>query len=391
MGQNTKSLSTKILNNKQGASLLEFVLVFPSLMVVILLAIEVSLMMVDSHLLTSATFSSGQTAVRYLTELGELGEEGTYSLHEEVRNGQLACLGESDCNEDGERKCSDELRSMIKRRAAFVMAVSSPKASSLASGAGINLPSLTSTDNSSLSNNISRVVEGLPASYLFTNISSCSLSPNGIKISIKYFRQGKTPWVSNIIYALYVMKKYFNSDALDLSLDEYYFGVRARSPILESSRDEALGLINDFEDLEYEASQIVNVFSKVSDRFPVLQKVLNKTVSLKSIIKPIVSSAKSEVNRGYNTVNNSIKAQEGLLTSILYALPEEFRVVPMTKTALIAWPNIKAKRDDEVKVGSIIHDNKGIWKEWAQNLTELKVIGNESVGALEDKYFNSSN
>jgi hypothetical protein len=379
-----------VVKNMRGASLFEFVLVFPSLIVVILLAIEVSLMMTDSHLLTSATFSSGQTAIRQLTELGELGEDGLYSLNEEVRSKQLKCNGEAGCSDDG-IECSDTLQSRIKRRAAFVMAVTSPKASSLVSGAGINLPGSSGIQSKGASKNIMRLIEGLPAAYLFTTVSDCKLTPNGIKVSIKYFRQGKTPWVSNIIYGLYMLKKYINSDNLELSLDEYYFGVKARSPILDETRDEALGIIEGFEELSYNADEIVNVFTNISDKFPLLKKVLNKTIDVGKIITPMITNARSEVNRSHQVIQDGITAQEGLLTSILYALPEEFRVVPITKTALIAWPTIKHKRGDQVSVGSLVHSNEGIWKEWGKNISELKNIGNMTRGALADKYFNSSN
>lgn len=69
------------IQNNRGASLTEFVLVFPTLMLGILFAIEMSLLMVDQHLLSSATLASGQNAVRALTELGPEGEAGVLSLN----------------------------------------------------------------------------------------------------------------------------------------------------------------------------------------------------------------------------------------------------------------------------------------------------------------------
>lgn len=377
------------IQNNRGASLTEFVLVFPTLMLGILFAIEMSLLMVDQHLLSSATLASGQNAVRALTELGPEGEPGVLSLNSLNRKDELVCQGQN-CSEDGYLLCGDAIKEQIKRRAAFVMASTAPSVGSVLSEVGIPLPNLSARVDGKYSKNLLRIIEGTPAAYLFTTVSDCEMRPEGLKITLRYYRSGKTPYISSILYGLHALKKITDSNDgyLETSLDENYFGVRASSPKLMQARDKALELVDSFEQMNFKTKDMMNVISNLPGEFGPLKDVLNKTEAFSDGLEAVVRRSREGINNAYSQANDQIRAQEGLLTTILYAVPENFQVVPMTKTMLIAWPKIQVNREDIGEFGSIFHTLKDEWADWAKNLAELRGINDNEVGALGEKYFN---
>ena len=148
------------------------------------------------------------------------------------------------------------------------------------------------------------------------------------------------------------------------------------------ARDKALELLDSFEQMNFKTKDMMNVISNLPGEFGPLRDVLNKTEAFSDGLEAVVRRSREGINNAYSQANDQIRAQEGLLTTILYAVPENFQVVPMTKTMLIAWPKIQVNREDIGEFGSIFHTLKDEWADWAKNLAELRGINDNEVGAL---------
>lgn len=296
--------------NKQGSAIVEFMVVFPAFLFICLFVIEISLIWVDKHFLKIASFEAARSLIT---------EEGNNPCDPNVAGS------------------ADNL-TRAKRAATLKVAAISPSLSKLVAEAGlkIQMPQvLTRPDtNSTLFNAFMHLMVRLPSAYALTQVECTVLDDNSLKVNLTYWRSARMPFVRDAIWASYVLiflnKKIAQSGLgglVQFSLDDLYHNIQIdpksvqanlpSTPFVKDAIKSALGGMAGM-NLDFgKASEILSQLPQI-DGFDMGYFDLSNRVS-EFVNKPWEK----------NLLKDGLNSQSRVLTSIVYAMPEILRLIPL--------------------------------------------------------------
>ena len=365
------------LRNQSGSAMTEFVLVIPLVLVLILLTLEFSYMMIEKHMLNSAVWSAARLGIKSVQEISDPLSE-------------LPLAHKSPLKDIDEQDCPDELKEKMHRKIVFKMASVAPTATSLLSKLGI--PPMGLGVDSGFGR-LARIANGYVPAFLLTSIETCKISKNGIELGARFFRSGKFPWAGNIVWSLWVMNQFFNSffdkhkiigkSVLHATLDYNFFGISLSSPLVD---DIASKVRRKIKEIESKITKLKNM-NLGADK---IQKFLGKEIAswfradkyiggVANAVNSKLEKAIGAINAGMNLLNTKLNSQSGLLTTIMYAIPDFLRVVPLRQTVYLTWEaqNIKNVNNElwsgmNLLISPYMSNGDGenfeLWEKWIKHL-----------------------
>lgn len=365
------------LKSQSGSAMTEFVLVIPLVLVLILLTLEFSYMMIEKHMLSSAVWSATRMGVKSVQEISD-PQAAISSVH---KNPLLKIENQ---------ECPEELKEKMHRKIVFKMAAIAPTTTSLLSKLGI--PPMGLGVDSSFGR-LARIANGYVPAFLLTSIEKCQITENGIELGVRYFRSGKFPWSGNIVWSLWVMNQFFNSifdkrkilgqSVLHATLDYNFFGISLSSPLVDDIASKVRRKIK-----EIEAK--ITKLKKMNLGADKIQKFLGKEIAswfradkyiggVANAVNSKLEKAIGAINTGMNMLNTKLNSQSGLLTTIMYSIPDFLRVIPLRQSVFLTWEaqNIKNVNQDlwsgmNLLISPYMNNGDGenfeLWEKWIKHL-----------------------
>lgn len=218
-----KTISSSSPTGKRGVAVVEFLFAAPAFFVMVFFVIEIALTWNDRHIMRLAAYRAAKAVVK------------TRAL-----TGSTTNLCWSTPTAGGAQSPSDErIRTAARRASAKIMATVTPSATQLLTmfgtpgGASRHIDdALEAMANSEFGDAVStitnnpyvhavvRMVKGLPAAWLFTDLSCTNIEfpqtagttkTPGVEVTLTYHRPAKMPYVGTIIWVLHWLQ-HFNAD-----------------------------------------------------------------------------------------------------------------------------------------------------------------------------------
>ncbi len=348
------------LSRQAGTAVTEFILVFPSFLLTILLCLEFSLYWVDKHMLKLAAFE----VARQLAQVDSPESCAKNSLELEAAH----------------------------RRAALRMASVSPSVGSLFRrfGLGESLERDSSNFASSggrVSRALSHLLLRLPSAYALTKVS-CQRDEASVRAEVSYLRAPVLPFVGQVLWATYVLS-HLNQKARDLGLsfdlDQNYFGLEIKAPRVKEAMAMAASIKKDIKgSLKFleSFSQSMNFAQPILQNFP--SHLGQKAQSLLPMWQGKASSLLNELDSllppstaGETALDKTLQQQGDALTKLTYWVPEVARLIPMTvkiEYVLASRPEHKSLWTDGKALfiapfASSEKPESQHWNEWAKAMS----------------------
>jgi len=384
-----KQRRLRLEKSEAGSVATEFLMVVPAFLLLIFLVIELALMWADRHIVKLAAFEAARS---YLTE-GEtnpcLDEQALGVAPQDVQQAQKR----------GHRNA--------KRSAALKIAAVSPSVAWLASSAGMNINSDTvnrvTSAGGPFASAFAHLAVRIPSAMALTRVACERESDGSIRATVTYYRAPRMPFAKTVIWATFSLgwiqqqlADHGLGGALKLELDDMYFGVKAHSPALAEVQDR-------FGDMRERISGALDTVQGVTGSLEEAGDLLRSVPGMSDIadnyfdaanteFHNAVSAARQGVDGGLDAVQGplddsiqaaqrAIDSQATVVTALIYAVPEELRLVPMTQSVRLApakveneegnWDGAQAVLVAPFRKGgsSIIELTAERWRQWAEGMS----------------------
>lgn len=323
-----RRVSTSGSNATQaGMSTVEFVMVFPVFFTCLLLVIEFSFACLDRHLLSAAGLSAARslaTAPHYRDDRHNLQDN---ALRHRARQAQPA-------------RCQDvygkDALQKARRAAAFKLAATAPTLSETLQQLG--LEGITLPKQSPSLGPIKRLLDGYPTAYLLTRIKNCTVDAQGVKLDLIYLRRGKIPIASRVMWIVYMISTFNDTmgDSLSAYLKADLYGIGLASPQLAALQAHITKTLSASHSPGH-TQDIISFSQALTTKVPELAALAGSFAPMAQGIAATAANTSTAVASKLAAINAAIASQEKVLAAALYSIPEEIRLIPLSRTIQVAF------------------------------------------------------
>ena len=330
----------------RGAVAAEFVIVFPMFLAVIMIILEFSVMWKERHVLKLASFEASRSLM--------------------AEDSPAPCAVGSSA---ADLQAYEKRLKRAEAAAELKTAVIAPRFTGFLQDASLPIPTsmkIKRSDGSAinLTGDLVKYGDKLISAKVLTSIE-CEQLNGAIKVTTKFYRNGTFPFSRSIFWAIYSTNKMLQSlytnttirpEHVRAQLGGDFFGIEVKSDSLAN----ASLMLND---LKAKATDVFNTLKNSGVDPSVVSSIEAATVSS-------VNSASSAIS----SVNGELDKVGALLTRIVYLVPEQFRLIPVTSSVVRAMPKEEqGDWDGKVFLVAPVHTSESgqkHWREWSRNLVE---------------------
>lgn len=334
----------------------EFLFAAPAFFIVVFFVVEIALIWNDRHIMRLAAYRAAKSVVK---TRGDLAPNG----------GHLCWIPTSGPPSADDQKVKDNAR----RAAVKIMALVTPSIEQL-------LPSFGSSAGSAISTQINsdpalattattagtdymhailRVMKGLPAAWIFTELDCKDVSPDMVEVTVTYNRSAKMPYIGNVMWALHEIAKlgsgavpggtpgggpsdgntgYFRIDPLTYGLE---IGVNLSSP----------AVIADVK------AQILKIVADLGTSSGATNALNTAGLPASSIFESAANAGMGAIGgtggfvtavAGAQTIVNTLSTQ---LENFIVLIPDQFKTIPIHVSVRVADFNSKVENSTKDWVG----------------------------------------
>jgi hypothetical protein len=268
------------------------------------------------------------------------------------------------------------------------------KLGSFASGISLGLPP---TDGSNAANAMVRLAKRWPTAVASTDMG-CAYDANlgRITVTIKYHRMLQTPFIDRIIFIVYNLAQRNVPGPAELSLSENFFSLTASTasiPAVDKMRQSLRDSLKTVKALGLSMQDAANFMKDVPGVDSVFATVTQAPVDISSQL----AGASSQGMLSLSTSGSAsvLDQQSQLLTSLVAAVPEALRRIPITTQvslqrevysprAVTTDPNVKVKEapwDGSIRA---VMNLQGEFRQWGHALSTEQSNLNDGITRLED-------
>lgn len=338
-----RNLLEQKINRMQGQVAVEFLIVLPAFLFVILISLEFAFMYIDRHFVRYAAYEAGRVYV------------GAF---------------------DG-AVCSQSQNNLARHAAVSKIAAIAPPVSRFAGEFGLNLrvPS-PSLGQNGLSLAAKHLFERYGPAYALTHVKCRPVSDRSVEVEVVYFRSARMPFVKHVLWALHVMKE-FNQFVHDQGLDNL-----GRFKLDRSYRNiyfdpKQIGAGTNALAVQSQMTKILNYGQQLNLNLSQLSGALSQAQMFQNDVQQKVNEITTSANQQINQISGDLNDQITVVNALIYAIPESLRLVPLRVKIRMQRPLVDRFDDAEWRGQAFgvadfsrapLDEN---WREWAINLGQV--------------------
>jgi hypothetical protein len=361
----------EVHRTKRGVAATEFLIVFPTFLIFSLFIVEVSLMWSDRHVLRLAGFEAARALV---TEAHLAGTPDSVCWPVNPQHQQ-----------DRDRR--DRLLSVAKTAAANKIAIIAPTLTFFAGqlpglGQAASAVDATLSAGQSVTGRylgaVKRFVLAWPMAYAMTSLK-CSEQADMVTVSLEYQRAPRLPYVGSLLWAIKSTQKLNSTTGgiVEIGVNNHdYYGITTDVEI-----PQALARANA---ARTELQDTIRIMKNMSwEQISGATSPLNGLVSA-SLLDPVFNSG-GAVDRYLDSALGAVGTARGFInragpvaTAIVYAVPENLRLIPM-KSEVRLSKGLPANGDPNrpwtgraFLVAPLTTGDDIAWSQWTQKMQEIE-------------------
>jgi hypothetical protein len=345
------------------------VIVFPTFLFLCCIVVELALMWSDRHVVHLAAFEAARAYVTAGTDTG---------------------------NPCGEAEAQKAAKSLAVRR----MAAVSPSPAALLNGIvsdtaiGTGLADLErALDNavgtSVIGASLKRWLVGLPAAWALTRVSSCKDLGDQIEVEVTWLRAPKVPYAGSAIWATFVLRELGRlglGQWLTFDLDQYYFGVKARSPnaaafaaSIGSARASAKKIVTDALGAGLDLKTISGQLRALPSGSTLADTVDTGAGAAAAELAKAPAALDGIGATSIGSLSSAVDDAAGVLTAAIYVVAKPLRLIPMRAKVTIAKRFTDRREGEEWDKGQAFliapfhgqgTETEKIWRKYAEALSQ---------------------
>lgn len=309
------------LRAQRGTVTVEMVIVFPTFLFLCFLVIELSMMWTDRHILNLAAYEAARTLAIQGIEGDSCGDAAAMKKAERAAVFKVAMVAPSPAYFFHGLLSSNQFTGALDQ----------------AEGA---LDSALGTTRIGAA--IKRQMLGIPAAYALTSITCREDADGFIEIDARYLRAPKMPFVGGALWATFVLHRINESGIgsfLKFDLDQYYFGAKAKSPLLnefknkyETVKDGIKDAVDGAAGLGVELTGLADLVSSLpggAQLGQVFSQAGGKVTSASAAVSAQIDATTAPVDAAIGTIEKSLNDHTKVLTAMIHKVPTSLRLIPM--------------------------------------------------------------